>query len=216
MRFAFITVFIGLILASGSPKAADRAFENPRFDPANDQSAQSGSISMLIPPDIDATIDSLMEQYQIPGLQACITQGDSVVWAGSYGYKDDELTVPVTDSSLFILASISKTVIATAVHQCVENGLIDLDADISHYLPFNVRNAYYPSDSITGRMIMSHVASISRNDGTWIPDMVYGEDWSGDWVQYLEDYFVEGGPTWDSSNFLDYPVGTHYEYSNYA
>jgi CubicO group peptidase (beta-lactamase class C family) len=38
---------------------------------------------------------------------------------------------PVTRDTLFMLASVSKTVIATAVLQAVEGGLFELDADVN-------------------------------------------------------------------------------------
>jgi CubicO group peptidase (beta-lactamase class C family) len=165
---------------------------------------------------IDSLIEAIMDDYDIPGSQACIILDDSVVWTGEYGYMDAEMTIPVADTTLFLLASISKTVIATALLQCVENGLVDLDADVSIYLPFTVENPHFPSTPITCRMILSHVSSIGRNDPSWIRDMVFGEDWVGDYGQYLEDYLVPGGPKYDPSNYLTYEPGTYHLYSNYA
>jgi CubicO group peptidase (beta-lactamase class C family) len=164
---------------------------------------------------IDSIIESLMDEYHIPGAQACVILGDTVVWTGAYGYMDATLTTPVTDTTLFLLASISKTVITTSLLQCVENGLVNLDTNVSVYLPFPVSNWFSPTP-ITCRMILSHVSSIDRNDASWIPDMIYGEDWIGDVSQYLEDYLVPGGDTYDSANYLQVEPGTYFRYSNYA
>ena len=43
--------------------------------------------------------------------------------------------MPVSDSTMFMLASVSKTVTATALMQLWEQDLIDLDEDINEYLP---------------------------------------------------------------------------------
>ena len=45
-------------------------------------------VTVTSPGDLDATILSLMSAYHIPGLQACIIIGDTIVWAGEYGFMD--------------------------------------------------------------------------------------------------------------------------------
>ena len=198
----------------GEPSADEFSFEPDRagFRDAMAQSAMEWDENEL-----DSVIQLMMDDYHIPGLQAVITLHDSVVWTGSYGYMNAAQTVPVTDSTLFVTASISKTVLSDAVLQCVENGLIDLDADISDYVGFVVDNPRrWLGIAITPRMIMSHISSIDRNDGSWIPDIVYGYDWPGDLSQYLEDYLVPGGPTYVETNYLNVDPGTYFEYSNYA
>ena len=47
--------------------------------------------------------------------------------------------------TIYMLASVSKTVVATAAMQAVERGLIDLDADINEILPFRVHSPSHPS-----------------------------------------------------------------------
>lgn len=59
---------------------------------------------------IDDTIQVLMAAFDIPGVQACVILHDSVVWAGAYRFMDLAESGPVTDSTLFLLASVSKTV----------------------------------------------------------------------------------------------------------
>jgi len=177
---------------------------------------QASSFPALSPEDLDADILALMEANKIPGVQACVILRDEIVWTGVYGYADADLTIPVTNSTLFLQGSVSKKVIATALLQCVEDGLVDLDADVSDYLSFPVQNPHYPATPITCRMILSHVSSIARNDGAWLPDMRFDEDWAGDINQYMEDYLVPGGATYDAFNYLTHEPGTYSQYSNYA
>jgi len=171
----------------------------------------------LNPTQLDSAIQAMMAAYNIPGLSACVTSGDSVVWTGSYGFADAALTKPVTDSTLFRLASISKTVLTTAVLQCWENGLIDLDADINDYLPFNVVNPYFPDSTISARMLLGHVSSIARRDGTWLPDsLVVGHDHPTPLEVFLANHLDPTGGGYSPLNYLNHAPGTYGQYSNYA
>jgi CubicO group peptidase (beta-lactamase class C family) len=52
--------------------------------------------------------------------------------------------------------SVQKVVDATAVLQLYEKGKINLDADISNYLPFEIKHPEYPDIPITMRMLLAH------------------------------------------------------------
>ena len=80
---------------------------------------------------ISSILDSIITQYitseNIPGATGLIFNryGD-VTWSGNYGFRNIEQQLPVEDSTLFFMGSISKTFVATAIMQLWENGLIDL------------------------------------------------------------------------------------------
>ena len=57
-----------------------------------------------------------------------------------YGLKDNTRELAIDDSTVFRIASISKTITATGAMLLVDNGSLDLDADISDYLGFECRN----------------------------------------------------------------------------
>jgi len=117
------------------------------------------SIKEALSTQIDSFITEIMRTYPIHGLQACAIKNNEVIWSGAFGdaYINQ---VDVTDSTIFSLASISKTVTATALMQLYEDGLIDLDTDINDYLPFFVENPHFPGSIMTPRMLMAHTSSI--------------------------------------------------------
>jgi len=180
------------------------------------QSLEANDTTYLNPAQLDSAIQYRMAEFHIPGLSAVIVHGDSIVWKGAYGYSDVAKTVPVADTTVFILASISKTFLSFAVMQLWEHGLLDIDADVNNYLPFSVRNPYYPDSIITTRMILSHVSTIARHDENWMPYIVYGADSPLSLEQFLRDYLVPGGSLYNDENFSSYPPGTYGEYSNFA
>ena len=90
-----------------------------------------------------------------------------IVWSRGYGWANIASAAPVTPDTDFMLASISKTVMATAAMQAVEDGLLALDADVNAVLPFAVRNPGHPAVPITLRRLLTHTASLRDNWGIW-------------------------------------------------
>ncbi|UCE11177.1 MAG: serine hydrolase [Candidatus Thorarchaeota archaeon] len=107
-------------------------------------------------PTLESKIESEIEEVGIPSLHASIVINDTVVWAKGFGDQPSLDTV-------FKIASISKTFTGTAYLQLHEQGLIDLDADVSDYLPFEVRNPNDTNVTITARMLLSHRAGMARD-----------------------------------------------------
>lgn len=73
-------------------------------------------------------------------------------------------SLPADSQTLFRVASVSKMVAAIGAMCLVEQGMLNLDADISNYLGFKFRNPHYPDIAITTRMLLSHTSSL-RDDG---------------------------------------------------
>src|SRR5690606_27883891 len=65
------------------------------------------------------------------------------------------------------IASISKLVLALGVMRLVEDGRLDLDADVSQQLGWTLRNPAFPDTPITLRLLLSHTASLTDAAGYW-------------------------------------------------
>lgn len=102
---------------------------------------------------LDELIAYNMDVGKIPSLAAAIVNQDELIWANGYGDQ------PAVDM-IYAIGSITKTITATAVLQLYEQGLIDLEDDVSDYLPFPLRNPSYPNDSISFKMLLSHRSSL--------------------------------------------------------
>ena len=75
-----------------------------------------------------------MRDYHVPGVALGVLR-DGHVAIRTFGVRNIEDPQPVTNDTVFPLASISKTVTTTAVMRLVEQGKVDLRAPVRKYLP---------------------------------------------------------------------------------
>jgi CubicO group peptidase (beta-lactamase class C family) len=167
-------------------------------------------------PNLDSLIQAEMATHQIPGLAACVVRGSELAWHGEYGFARLEDSVPVVDSTVFDLASVSKTATAAALMQLCERGAFGLDDDINASLPFSVRHPAYPSTSVTFRMLLTHTSGIADYWPTFQALERQGDP-DVSLRRFVEGYLVPGGEFYDSANnFCPWPPGGQYQYCNLA
>ncbi len=175
-----------------------------------------GSLSNPDSAEVDSFILYTMNAYKIPGVAACIAKGGRIVWTGSYGHAIIERDIPVTDTTLFMLASISKTFTGAALLQLWEAGQFELDDDINDYLPFTVFNPHHPDSVITFRMLLTHTSSLKDNWDVMYAVYVYGDS-PIPLGEYVEEYFTPGGVYYSASaNFYAWAPGNGWSYCNEA
>jgi CubicO group peptidase (beta-lactamase class C family) len=163
--------------------------------------------------EIDEFILDKMEIYHVPGLSACIIIGDSIAWNNNYGYMNLEDSIPVSDSTLFNIFSIGKSLTAASVMQLWDKGFLGLDQSINDFLPFQIINPYNGADSITPRMLMSHSAGIKD---VYFDSFITIGDPAITLAYFVENYFSEGGEYYKNINFYTSEPGMYYHYSNFG
>jgi len=89
--------------------------------------------------------------------------------SGERGSFADGLADPRTGRAVTVddpvrVASVSKLVVAIGVLRLVEAGKLDLDADVSHWLGWNLRNPAFPDRPISLRLLLSHTSSVRDHD----------------------------------------------------
>ncbi|UCD05491.1 MAG: serine hydrolase [candidate division WOR-3 bacterium] len=163
---------------------------------------------------LDSIIEAEMAARHIPGVATCAIKNGQIVWSAGHGWANIEDSVEVADTTLFMLASISKTITAAAVMQLWEHDSFDLDDDINEYLAFEVHNPFHPDSIITFRHLLTHTSSINDN---WSVMTYYPGDSPIPLGQYLADYLVPGGAYYDSSlSYNSWAPGSQMEYCNIA
>jgi len=159
----------------------------------------------------DAALRALLDPARpdhLVGLQVAVVV-DGELWQRAYGRRfvhptDRAQDLPLTTDSLLRAASASKPVAAILVMQLVERGVVGLDADVSGYLGFTLRNPRFPATPITLRMLLSHTSSVADGGGYRLPVEAR-----------IESLFTPGSAEWDGgSRFNAHAPGSWFEYSN--
>ncbi|MEW5870738.1 MAG: serine hydrolase domain-containing protein [Chloroflexota bacterium] len=87
----------------------------------------------------DTFFTSQMDALHIPGAVFVFVQGDEVIYARGYGYASLEQQIPMEAANTVVrIGSISKSLVATAVMQLVEQGRLDLQCDFCSRQPIEV------------------------------------------------------------------------------
>jgi CubicO group peptidase (beta-lactamase class C family) len=108
---------------------------------------------------IDAVVARVVTAHQVPGMAVTVVTPDGVQQR-SYGLADVGRGRPVTSTTVFRIASISKTITALAVMQLCQRGLIDLDDPVNEHLwQYRVESPKGSGD-ITVRHILTHMSGI--------------------------------------------------------
>jgi len=113
------------------------------------------------PAEMEAFLDDLlkkeMEDNHIVGAAVSVVKDGKLFFSKGYGYADFENKILVDpEQTLFKVGSVTKLFTWTAVMQLVEQGRLDLDADINTYLDFHIPDTY--PQPITVKHLMSHTA----------------------------------------------------------
>ena len=112
-------------------------------------------------PVIEKLAAQAMEKDHIPALSIAIAGPDGPVWTGAWGFTDLENFVPAKPGATFRLGSISKPITAIAAMKLVEQGKLELDAEVQKYVPSFPRKPW----PITVRQLLSHEAGIRHYKG---------------------------------------------------
>jgi CubicO group peptidase (beta-lactamase class C family) len=127
--------------------------------------AQAASAHQLSAEDAEAWLDGLvptaLNTAQVPGAVVVIVKDGKVLLEKGYGFLDFAQRIPVDPrTTLFRPGSISKLFTWTAVMQLVEQGKLDLDADVNRYLDFKIPALH--DRPATLRQIMTHRAGFEE------------------------------------------------------
>ena len=177
--------------------------------PASAQEAEQPASPQLTAETAEQFLDSFFASEEVKphyvGASAVIVKDDEIIAQKGYGYADLAAQTPVDPAStLFRIASVSKSFTAVAIMQLVEQGKLDLQENIETYL--NGIEIDNPFDTpVTVEHLLLHLTGFEVRDPQ-------PSDLHGDFDQFvdMEDYIREHMP----------PVvrepGTSYMYDNFA
>ena len=111
--------------------------------------------------EMTARVNEILNHWPTVGLAVGVVRDGRLAFFHGHGLEDIESNTPITEDTVFRIASITKTFTAIAVMQLCEQGLIDLDAPANDYLCtyrlIPARTSFRPA---TVRHLLTHTAGI--------------------------------------------------------
>jgi serine beta-lactamase-like protein LACTB len=175
------------------------------LNPTRFSAAQEAKLSPAKQSQIEAAISKFMASTHVPGLSAAVVEDGRFEWAAGFGMADLENNVPATEHTLYRLASISKSLTATAAMQLFERGQLDLDAPVQKYCPSFPQKPW----PITTRQVMGHLAGIRHYKSGSQDDPEVGN------TKHFEKP-IEAGLNFFKEDPLLSPPGTQFHYSTHG
>lgn len=112
---------------------------------------------------LDHLAPKSLKQYRIAGAALALVHQGCKVWGKGYGLANRETRTPVTQDTVFQVASISKTITAWAVMKLVEMGKLELDAPAANYLKQpRLPGKRYDTRELTIKRLLSHSAGLNQ------------------------------------------------------
>lgn len=127
------------------------------------------------PAAIDRYLAAEIVERQIPGVVAMVVDADEILYLESFGLRDVANQAPMTDDTIFRIASMTKPIATTAIMMLVEEGKLSLDDPIEKYVPeytdigviqeFNSGDGSFttrpPASPMTIRQMLSHSSGLA-------------------------------------------------------
>jgi len=163
---------------------------------------------------IDETLRSGIAQRKIPAAVGMFASADKILYSGSFGTRDAS-GVPVTNDSIFGIASMTKAITTTGALQLVEQGKVKLDEPVSKYLPrlanLEVLDGFDPSGKprlrpakipVTLKHLLTHTSGFCYDN--WDADMFrYTSQLNGP-VPAVPPLMFEPGTRWQYGTGIDW------------
>ena len=106
---------------------------------------------------VEEYVASWMSEDGVPGASVALIDGTDLTYAEGFGARDLDEDLPATPETLFGIGSCTKSVVATAVLQCVERTELELSDPISDYLP---HLSSVPGDPVTVESLLNHTSGM--------------------------------------------------------
>jgi len=176
----------------------------PSMAPAHSQTDNASGSLREAPSRIAS---AFMTNCSVPGMSVAIARHQKIIYEQAFGYADLKKKEPVTGSSLFRIASVTKPITSVAIFSLIEQQRLSLDAKVFGPV-LGTTYGRPPYDAGVERITIEHL--LTHTCGGWDknhddpmfqnPDMDH---------RALTSATLKNRP-------LDFAPGTHYAYSNFG
>ena len=125
---------------------------------------------------LDTFVTQMMKDYDVPGVGLAIVEHGKITYTKGYGVRDVATRAPVTPDTAFPIGSVSKSFTALGMMVLVNEGLVDLDAPVTTYIPEFKLSSPESTKTVTVRNLLTHTTGLVRTDASTFDTSVTTED----------------------------------------
>lgn len=148
---------------------------------------------------VDELIEEAMDEHDVAGATAAVVEGDEIVHAEGYGYANYETGEPVDpEETSFMVGSVAKLVVWSAVLRGVEEGTLDLDEPVGEYLD---DHEFEGEEEVTLEHLGTHTPGYEdRLAGLFVEEYAEIDDWGAKLEREMPAQVRRSGETVAYSN----------------
>jgi CubicO group peptidase (beta-lactamase class C family) len=127
-------------------------------------------------PALEKYLQEAQAQTGVPGVSVAVVFQAKVLYLKGFGVREVGKSEPVTEDTVFQLASLSKPVGSTVIASLVSDRIVSWDSQISDLDPaFQLHDAY-PTSQLTVRDLYSHRSGLPGDAGNDLEEIGYGRN----------------------------------------
>ena len=150
---------------------------------------------------LDSFISKIMDDLHVMGLSVAVVKKDEVIFSKGYGYSDFAAKKPVTEHTIFPIASCSKPFASALMGMALEEKKLELNKPVHNYLPdFNLYTDEL-TQKATVKNLLTHSTGLPGHDWAWTFNTNYPREVYLQRIKYLQP---------------SQPLGTKFQYSNFS
>ncbi|MFA9437954.1 MAG: serine hydrolase domain-containing protein, partial [Candidatus Bathyarchaeota archaeon] len=87
---------------------------------------------------VEHIVPKYMRDFKVPGLSVAVVKEGETIYSEGFGARDPQRNLPATPDTLYGIGSITKSFVAIAIMQLVEEGKLSVDDPVGQYIPFKL------------------------------------------------------------------------------
>lgn len=151
--------------------------------------------------DFEHFVPTVMQETKVPGLALAVILGDEVILARGFGKRDLADDLDVTPHTLFAIGSSSKAFTAMGLALLVDEGKLEWDTPVKHYIPSLKLYDHVATERLTPRDLLIHNSGLPRYETLWYNNAHLSRKEVVERLQYLEPTH-EFRTTWQYQNLM--------------
>ena len=117
---------------------------------------------------INQKMPEWLNSYRVPGVQVILLNKWQIAYSGNFGWADKKANIKVTSTTIFPVASVSKSLAAIGVIKLADKGRINLDSPFVKYVHrWKLPKSRYGETSITIRQLITHTAGVNGRSANY-------------------------------------------------